>query len=613
MRNFLKCKMFILSALLLVQGLTAQIVTTQSGPIQGGMNGNVYQFLGIPFAKPPVDSLRWRAPQDPVSWTSTLSTTSYAPACPQKNYAQGDTAYTLLGDEDCLYLNVWTPQTGAGNRPVMVFIHGGGNQQGSASEVSANTQMYFGKNLAERGDAVVVTIQYRLGPLGFLVHPGLEAESVHGKAGNYAVLDQILALKWVRNNIAAFGGDTSKVMIFGESAGGVNVGNLLTSPLAAGLFQRACIQSAVPVVNNYTDSKNKGIAFVDSFAAPGTDVQKIAYMRSLSADSLLTDASSPIQGGLVQANWKAALDNYVFTDYPEQLFQSGNFNNVPLMIGSNSEEMSLSVPPVVTPGMVNALIASTIPLAYQSQAHAVYPSGSNNTEARKSYVGILSDAQFTATTRRTARCVSQNQNEPVWRYFYTHKHTVPQLAGYGAYHGMELLYVFNNFENAMPLSANNSPLDDSVQMVMLKYWVNFANTGDPNGGGMVNWPQYQSAPDCYLEIKPTPSGSQCGIRTAECDLWDDILNYNGCTSSVGLNEYETTEIPVVYPNPTSGFIHLNVNHSNPFSVTIYDYTGKSVYSAINNSTIDLSGLCSGMYIISIRQGDRNYHSRLVKN
>ena len=174
--------------------LKSQIVPTQFGQIQGSANGTILQFLGIPFAKPPIDTLRWKPPLNPDNWTGVLNTTSFAPACPQKRFEQGGTNDTILGNEDCLYLNIWTPQVTAANLPVLVFIHGGGNQQGSASEENGGTQMFFGKNLAERGNAVVVTLQYRLGPLGFLAHPGLEPENTNGISGNYAVMDQILAL-----------------------------------------------------------------------------------------------------------------------------------------------------------------------------------------------------------------------------------------------------------------------------------------------------------------------------------------------------------------------------------------------------------------------------------
>lgn len=596
----------------------AQVIATQFGSVQGTMNGPVHEFLGIPFAKPPVDSLRWKAPRNPDFWMDTLNTTLYAPKCPQKSYDQGDTTYTMEGDEDCLYLNVWTPQTGSGNRPVLVFIHGGGNQQGSAREYTGGANIYKGKSMAERGNAVVVTIQYRLGPLGFLVHPGLEQENTNGKAGNYAVLDQILALKWVKNNISNFGGDTSKIMIFGESAGGVNVGNLLVSPLAAGLFHRACIQSAVPVVNDYTDSKNKGIAFVDSFTTTGTDAQKIAYMRSLDADSLLAGLSSPLEGGIVQMNWQPSLDNYVFTTYPEQAFQSGVYNKVPVIIGSNSEEMSLSAPMQVTTGMVNGpfgLINLTVPAPYQAQANTLYPA-TNTAQAKESYIGILSDAQFTATARRTARCISQNQTEPVWRYLFSHRHAVPSFANaLGAYHGIELFYVFNTIDSASVTILNSAAQqlkDDSVKTAVLNYWVNFANTGNPNGSGLVNWPQYQSAPDCYLEIKPTPIGTQCGLRTDKCDLWDDVISYAGCTTSVGLNEALQKNSVLVYPNPTNGIVYLDVQDNGAFNVTVTEFTGKKIIFADNIHQIDISRFAQGIYLITVEQGNKLYQTKIVK-
>jgi para-nitrobenzyl esterase len=590
--------------------IQAQIVDTQFGKIQGSVNGSVYQFLGIPFAKPPIDTLRWKAPQNPNSWSGTLTTTSFAPVCPQKRFEQGDTTYTIEGNEDCLYLNIWTPQITSGNKAVMVFIHGGGNQQGGASQITGGTQIYFGKNLAERGDVVVVTIQYRLGALGFLVHPGLEAENVNGVSGNYAVLDQILALQWIQNNIANFGGDPSKVMIFGESAGGLNVGNLLTTPLANGLFQRACIQSASPVINDYNDSKNKGIAWIDSFATTGTDVQKIAYMRSIyDLDSILQYESNPLTGGAVQMNWQPVVDNVVFNDYPTPIFQLANFNKVPLIIGSNSEEMSLSVPQTVFPFMVTALINSSVPSSLQSQALSLYPPGSTNTQARESYVGILSDVQFTSTTRRTARCVSLNQTEPVWRYFFTHKHTIPQLAGLGSYHGMELFYVFNNWENATLGTGILFKLaDDSIQNVMLNYWVNFANTGNPNGSGLANWPQYQSSTDCYLEIKATSDGTQCGLLTAKSDLWDNVAGFRGCSSTVGIDDeliYESRKL-IIFPNPANGIINAECKKG----FKIYNSTGQLVkQNSQATPQINIADLPTGLYIVKTE----NQAGRFIKS
>jgi len=594
--------------------LTGQTVTTQFGRIEGNLNGNIYEFLGIPFAKPPVDDLRWKAPDNPETWSGILNTKVFAPVCPQKQYQQGDTSSTLTGDEDCLYLNVWTPQLGAGSRPVLVFIHGGGNQQGGASETNVGTQMYVGKNMAERGDAVVVTIQYRLGPLGFLVHPGLESENANGVSGNYAVMDQILALAWVKNNISAFGGDPSKVMIFGESAGGVNVGNLLNSPLATGLFQRACIESASPVINSYTDSRNKGIAYADSFINTGTDSQKIAFLRTLSADELVKYEKAPLTAGTVQMAWQPVVDNIIFTGFPVQNFQNGNFNKVPLLIGSNAEEVSLAAPLTVLPATVTALINTSLPPAYRSEALALYPPGDNTTQARTSYVGILTDAQFTTPARKTAQCIARNQTEPVWRYFFTYRHSIPQLADFGSYHGMELFYVFNTWENTtLGKGPLFKPQDDSVQNAMLHYWVNFANTGDPNGTGLVRWPAYQSAGDCYLEIKATPDGSQCGIRTAQSDFWDKVAGFKGCTSSVGVEDEKNAPLFNVFPNPTSGNITINAQNQNiPFTVRVYNCIGRLIRSDKNIQQFDISPFAPGIYLLTIDQNGLVERIKIVR-
>jgi para-nitrobenzyl esterase len=608
-------RIFLLTSVLILffPETNAQIVNTQFGQIQGSVNENVYQFLGIPFAKPPVDSLRWKAPQNPESWQGILNTTEFSPVCPQKKFTQGESTFTIEGEEDCLYLNIWTPDIGNFNLPVMVFIHGGGNQQGSASEIAAGTPMYSGKNLAERGNVVVVTIQYRLGPLGFLVHPGLEEENTNNVSGNYAVLDQILALKWIKNNIESFGGDPSRVMIFGESAGGVNVGNLLTTPLASGLFQRACIQSAAPTINSYADSRNKGITFVDNFITAGTDAEKISHMRSLSSDSLMYFETSPLEGGIVQGNWRAVVDKVIFHDFPARIVESGNYNKVPLIIGSNADEMSLSAPQTVLPIMVNALIKNTVPSDLQPEALELYPPGSNSTEARKSYVGILTDAQFTVNARRTAQCVSLSQTEPVWRYFFSHKHTIPQLEAYGSYHGMELLYVFNNWENTLLGSGILfKPEDAAVQNAMLNYWVNFAKTGNPNNGILENWPQYMSSTDNYLEINASPEGSQTGVRTAESDLWDVVTGFNGCTATVLEDSKSNKKTLNIYPNPSNGIFRFDLMESDDFVIGVFNSFGQKMNIPNKSNYIDLRNQSNGIYYFEIKSKEQIFRGKIIK-
>lgn len=587
-------------------------VNTQYGTIQGAQNGTVIQFLGIPFATPPVDTLRWKAPKAPEAWANVLNTTAFKPECAQKSFSQTDTSGKIKGNEDCLYLNVWTPQLDNAERPVMVFIHGGGNQQGSANDTASNTALYFGKNMAARSNVVVVTIQYRLGALGFLVHPGLENENSNNKAGNYAVLDQILALQWVKNNIHLFGGDTSNITIFGESAGGVNVGNLLITNLAQGLFHKAIIQSAIPNMSAYIDEKNKGVQFVNTFSnAVGSDEQKIAYMRSLHPDSIVTKYTSPLNGGVLALNFQPTNDGIVFTQFPQQAIESGNYNKVPVIIGSNSDEMSLNAPQIVTPAMVNALVNARIPIAYRQQVLALYPPGSTNTDARKSYVDILSDAQFNAPVRRIARCLSINQSEPVWNYWFSHAHTLQQLAPYGAYHGIELFYVFNTLENSqLGIGPLFKAEDDSVQRITRSYWTNFAATGNPNATGLTNWNEFEAGQDCYLEIKATPNNTQCKLREQKFDLWDEITNQNKCLPVVGINERKFGNDILLYPNPTNGIINIEAA-SIIQNIKIYDAVGKKIYEGINTS-IDLSDNTSGIYFIQVEQEGLLLTKRFVK-
>lgn len=452
-----------------------------------------------------------------------MKTQAFRPECPQKRYEQGEDSYQIVGDEDCLYLNVWTPGNTAPQRPVLVFIHGGGNQQGSASQITGGTQIYSGKNLAALGNVVVVTIQYRLGPLGYLVHKGLEQESPSASSGNYGVLDQIQALKWVQRNIAAFGGDPQRVLVFGESAGGLSVGNLLLTPMAAGLFQRAGIQSAIPVLATRESALTKGAAFADKFSSGPSDSERIAQLRLVDWRTLVADNQNPLSGGLVQMAWAPVIDGWLFANDPTTAFARGEFNRVPLLIGSNADEMSLSAPPAVTPGMVDTLITASVPRAYRDQARSLYPSGATSAEARTAYVQLLTDSQFTAGVRRTARSVA-SQGQPVWRYFFTHAHAGP-LGAYGSYHGIELFYVFNTW-NDTPYARSGffSEDDRKVQERMLQFWVNFAASGDPNGQGLPSWQRFMPTQDRYMQISANGDGNGVGVRTEKSDFWDAVAN-----------------------------------------------------------------------------------------
>lgn len=281
-------------------------------------------------------------------------------------------------------------------------------------------------------------------------------------------------------------------------------------------------------------------------------------------------------------------------------------------MGSNSEEMSLSAPQTVTPAMTTALKLSIFPLSLMPQANALYPSGSTNEEARNSYINLLTDSQFTATTRRTVQCVSRNQTQPVWRYFFTYKHSLPSLATLGSYHGMELLYVFNNFENSTIGSGSLfQPSDANVQNALLHYWVNFANTGDPNGNGLPNWSQYNATNDNYMELKSIPDGSQNGVRTAQSDLFDTASNYTPCSSSLN-TDIPVTERFMVYPNPSNGVFTIAIPEQDRIeNVTVYTFLGQKILES-HEETIDLSGHTSGIYWLHLVTKETTTLVRIIK-
>jgi hypothetical protein len=259
------------------------------------------------------------------------------------------------------------------------------------------------------------------------------------------------------------------------------------------------------------------------------------------------------------------------------------------------------------------LINTTFSPALRPQATILYPPGSNASEARKSYVGLLTDGQFTTPVRRTAQCISLNQTEPVWRYFFTYKHSIPILETLGSYHGMELFYIFNNWENAaLGKGFLFKPQDDSVQNAMLHYWVNFANSGNPNGSGLVSWPQYQSETDCYLEIKATPDGSQKGVRTVQSDLWDDAIGYVGCTSSLNITNVTVNDAFRVFPNPTDGLVYITSQETGILTVSLFDFTGRKILSKTNVNQLDLSGYSDGIYLLMINQNGKILKREIVK-
>jgi para-nitrobenzyl esterase len=311
---------------LLAAPAQAMPVKVDGGRIEGQVANGLRIYKGVPFAEPPVGELRWRAPRPVKAWSGVRRAANFAPACMQTGVSMpGETPPAV--SEDCLYLNVWTPAKGAGDRlPVLVWIPGGGFSNGSAS-----MPLYWGDRLAKEG-AVVVTVGYRVGPLGFLAHPELTAESPHRSSGNYGLEDQIAALRWVRRNIAAFGGDPGRVTIAGQSAGAISVSILMASPLARGLFHRAIGQSGglfepLQLAPSYqlSNAEREGVAYATSVGA-----RSLAELRRLPATALLQGKAGLISHPVIEPN--------VLPASPYEVFASGRQHDVPILIGSNADE-----------------------------------------------------------------------------------------------------------------------------------------------------------------------------------------------------------------------------------------------------------------------------------
>ena len=448
------------------------LLDTPLGPVQGAVENKVAVFRGLPYAQPPTGALRWRAPQAVLPWTQARDATLNQPACPQKRGLSleggGDPGRL---DEDCLYLNVFAPPDDRNaKRPVMVWIHGGALIFGAGS-----LPIYDASALARRG-AVVVTINYRLGPLGFFAHPALEAEAAYG-AVNFGLLDQIAALQWVQKNISAFGGDARNVTVFGQSAGAQSVLALMASPMAAGLFNKAIAQSAYGLPS-HTRAKAiaTGVAIASELGLGGAGAGAAA-LRQISADRLtaLQGQSLSLAPGFIVGD--AAVPQPLL-----QAFQRGEQAAVPLVIGSNSDDASVALAFGIQPAALVAKLGGA-----KNLVRRLYPGVSEDSELGRQ---VARDAVFTAFARRIAYL--HVRRAPTWRYYFS------QGRAPGAGHGAEVPYVMGTAVSCQCLGAPPSAEDAAVEQRMGDRWVAFATTGKPDGG--VPWPSDDRVRGTVLEI-----------------------------------------------------------------------------------------------------------------
>ena len=500
------------------------LVVTDRGPVQGTSENGTFAYYAIPYAAPPVGALRWQAPQPPACWSAPLAATTFGASCLQLDAADPT---KVIGSEDCLTLNVWAPAsaTPASALPVLFFVHGGGNVQGSASEERSNVFLYDASALAAATTSVVVTINYRLGPMGWLAH-GSFADA-HGSSGNYGTLDQLAALGFVQRNIAAFGGDPARVLLFGESAGAVNVCALLTSPLAKGLFAAALMESGGCTATPKATARSFADGFAQTVGCTAGDVA--ACLRALDASTIeLAFPETANVAGAGQGDFEPNADGVVLTDSPINVLAAGAHNHVPFVVGSNANETGQAIVSAYPTGMTMAQYQAAV-LGYaggnQTLANAAlaeYPVADYGNDPRAAYIALTSDSKFICTARYVARTASAHQAEPVRRYFYTHHldgtPIGPTVTAAGAWHGQELLPLFRHMMIASYTpSAGELALSDAMD----GYWSRLAAAGDPNGGGAPSWPAYDAS-DTLLQLDDTPTVA-AGARTAQCDFWDQTF------------------------------------------------------------------------------------------
>ena len=458
-------------------------VRTQSGLVQGTVADDITVYKGIPFAAPPVGDLRWRAPQAPAAWSGVRNADKFAPACMQVPIVNRDLGMeSVTTNEDCLYLNVWTPAKSANEKlAVMVWIYGGGFTIGSTS-----VSLYDGKNFAKKG-VILVSIAYRLGAFGFMAHPELTSEQ-GGHSGNYGLLDQIAGLQWVKKNIAQFGGDPNRVTIFGESAGGISVSMLSASPLAKGLFRGAISESGGNFAPEH-QTGTEGGENMDSLQAAEKHGQ--AFLAKLGAPSIADARKKTAEE--IQKNSPPGLgtawpifDGYVLLGDQYKLYEKGRYNDTAVLIGTNSDEGALFVPFAKADAYQKQIHAGYG--EYSDKILAAYP-GATDAEALRSSRDMFRDATFAWPTWSWARLQAKTGKGKVFVYYFSHRPNYPNTPAFkdwGAAHAGEIAYVFGNFTPTMPASASDQKVSDEVS----SYWVNFAKKGDPNGAGLPQWPAF---------------------------------------------------------------------------------------------------------------------------
>jgi para-nitrobenzyl esterase len=487
-------------------------VATTSGLLSGSLSTDktIVAYRGIPYAAPPVGSLRWRAPAPAAAWSGVRKAEQFPASCVQdiveerKPWTAEFMAHSAIS-EDCLYLNIWSPANRGDRLPVYFWIHGGGYREGAG-----DVPVYDARDLSRHG-VVVVTINYRLGVLGFLAHPELQKES--GRSGNYGSLDQLAALRWVQANIAGFGGDPGNVTIGGQSAGAASVHNLVASPLARGLFHRALTESGSGVVaaSPYRSMAEAGRLNAQRLSATGAG--DLASLR------LLTPQQLALKLGAGNGGLRPVIDGYFLPADPNRIYAQGKQNDVPELTGMNRDERSSADDYGRIPAATYRKAMEQRFARAASGFFALYPNDTQETSgvAQKAALrdaGLVSMhlwARLRGTTGRT----------PAYTYYWTHVMPGADSERYGAFHTSEVPYIFGTLRKSM---RPWTPRDEQLVATMGRYWANFIKSGDPNGTGLPAWPAYDAASPVTMELGdrlgPMPIGDRARVQ-----FWERYLTH----------------------------------------------------------------------------------------
>jgi len=487
------------------------VVKTGDGPVRGvARNGGGAEFLGIPFAQPPVGELRWHEPLPAKAWDGVRDAKGYSAPCAQPDLGSWNRHDAETGQEDCLYLNVVTPEWPAKKLlPVMFWIHGGANEGGTAM-----SRLYTGGTLPNHG-VVLVGVNYRLGVFGFLAHPELTGESAHRASGNYGLMDQILALKWVIANIERFGGDPKNITVFGQSAGAIDTGLLMVSP-AKGLFQKAIQESGAAFtapVTSLAEAEGEGKQFAAAMGAP-VGAGQIAYLRAIPAGDLIKKSTTHEP----RTRFGPDVDGWVLPKSPTALFAAGEESPIPVIFGTTTKEFESKASPEMLRGMIAAMAG-----AFAPEALKVYGLAGDGTGTADPVYGSPAD-QIAADV--TFRCPATAEGR--WHtaahhaaYEYEFDHAVPGQAA--AIHSSDLGFVFGFYPKTGNLAGSYSDTDFKVSDMVESYFTNFARTGNPNGEGLPNWPEFGAAA-AYVKFTQSGTVDQAqDLRGNACKVYRDVI------------------------------------------------------------------------------------------